>query len=89
MPLMIAIDAMALALEVKPLRGNVISSCIVDTPTWNFHDDRAGLFDEVVKGLPVGQVGHAVDPAAAALSVVGNPFINATVLHVDGGGRIA
>lgn len=83
--------AMALALEVKPLRVNVISPGVVDTPTWSFlsDEDRAGLFDEVAKDLPVGQVGRAEDLAAAALSVVANPFINATVLHVDGGGRIA
>ena len=82
---------MALALEVKPLRVNVISPGVVDTPTWSFlsEDDRAGLFDQVSSGLPVGRVGHADELATAVLSVVGNPFINATVLHVDGGGRIA
>ncbi|MGG5288688.1 SDR family oxidoreductase [Pseudomonas shirazensis] len=83
--------AMALALEVKPLRVNVISPGVVDTPTWSFLSDeeRVGLFDDVAKGLPVGHVGRAEDLAGAALSVVENPFINATVLHVDGGGRVA
>jgi len=82
--------AMALALEVKPVRVNVISPGVVDTPTWSFlsEQDRAGLFEQVGSGLPGGRVGHADDLADAVLSVVSNEFINATVLHVDGGGRI-
>jgi NAD(P)-dependent dehydrogenase (short-subunit alcohol dehydrogenase family) len=83
--------AMTLALEIKPIRVNVVSPGVVDTPTWDFltAEDRQGLFDSVAGGLPVGRVGHADDLADAALSLMGNGFINATVLHVDGGGRIA
>ncbi|KPB90763.1 hypothetical protein [Pseudomonas syringae group genomosp. 3] len=51
--------------------------------------DRAGLFDQVGSGLPGGQVGRADDLADAVLSLVESEFINATVLPVDGGGRIA
>ncbi|MBP0941199.1 hypothetical protein V2K16_13455 [Pseudomonas alliivorans] len=51
--------------------------------------DCAGLFDQVGSGLPGGQVGRADDLADAVLSLVESEFINATVLHVDGGGRIA
>lgn len=83
--------AMALTLEVKPVRVNVVSPGVVATPTWDFlsADDRQGLFDSVASSLPVGRVGTADDLADAALSLMGNGFINATVLHVDGGGRIA
>lgn len=83
--------AMTLALELKPVRVNVISPGVVDTPTWNFlsADDRKGLLDSVAASLPVGRVGQASDLADAALAVMGNGFINGTVLHVDGGGRIA
>lgn len=83
--------AMTLALEIKPVRVNVVSPGVVDAPTWDFlgADDRQGLFDSVASGLPVGRVGQVDDLADAALSLMGNGFINATVLHVDGGGRIA
>lgn len=83
--------AMTLALEIKPVRVNVVSPGVVDTPTWDFlsAEDRQGLFDSVAGALPVGRVGHADDLADAALSLMGNGFINGTVLHVDGGGRIA
>jgi len=83
--------AMTLALELKPVRVNVVSPGVVETPTWDFlsTQDRQGLFDSVAASLPVGRVGQADDLADAALSMMGNGFINATVLHVDGGGRIA
>ncbi|MBI6672745.1 hypothetical protein YA0637_14455 [Pseudomonas syringae] len=51
--------------------------------------DRAGLFDQMGSGLPGGQVERADDLADAVLSLVESEFINAAVLHVDGGGRIA
>jgi len=83
--------AMTLALEIKPIRVNVVSPGVVDTPTWDFlsREDRQGLLESVAGSLPVGRVGQADDLADAALSLMGNGFINGTVLHVDGGGRIA
>ncbi|CAM3880140.1 NAD(P)-dependent dehydrogenase, short-chain alcohol dehydrogenase family [Pseudomonas synxantha] len=83
--------AMTLALEIKPVRVNVVSPGVVDTPTWDFlsNEDRRGLLESVAGSLPVGRVGQADDLADAALSLMGNGFINGTVLHVDGGGRIA
>ncbi|WP_277963399.1 SDR family oxidoreductase [Pseudomonas sp. RIT-To-2] len=83
--------AMTLALELKPVRVNVVSPGVVDTPTWDFLSDadRKGLLDSVAASLPVGRVGQAADLADAALAVMGNGFISATVLHVDGGGRVA
>lgn len=82
---------MTLALEIKPIRVNVVSPGVVDTPTWDFlsREDRQGLLESVAGSLPVGRVGQADDLADAALSLMGNGFINGTVLHVDGGGRIA
>ncbi|QTD31729.1 SDR family oxidoreductase [Pseudomonas fluorescens] len=83
--------AMTLALEIKPVRVNVVSPGVVDTPTWNFlsNEDRQGLFNNVAASLPVGRGGQADDLADAALSLMSNGFINGTVLRVDGGGRIA
>lgn len=83
--------AMGLALELKPVRVNVISPGVIDTPTWDFlpAGDRRALFDSVASQLPVGRVGHAEDVASAVLATLSNGFINATVIHVDGGGRIA
>ena len=82
--------AMGLALELKPVRVNVVSPGVIDTPTWAFlsDEDRKGLFATVAAQLPVGRVGEADDVAEAVLAVIRNGFINATVINVDGGGRI-
>jgi len=86
-----ASDAPSEALEIKPIRVNVVSPGVVDTPTRDFlsREDHQGLLESVAGSLPVGRVGQADDLADAALSMMGNGFIKGTVLHVDGGGRIA
>jgi len=83
--------AAALAIELKPKRFNVISPGVVDSGTWAAMDagERAAFFDQTASALPVGRVGQVQDLAHAALSVLENGFINGTVIHVDGGGRIA
>lgn len=80
----------SLALELGPRRVNVVSPGVTDTPTWSGLTDaqRAGMFDAVARSLPVGRIGSADDMASAALALMTNGFITATVLHVDGGVRI-
>ena len=83
--------AASLAIELKPKRFNVVSPGVVDSATWDdlSEEDRSAMFEEVANSLPVGRVGQTTDLAHAALSILENGFINGTVLHVDGGGRIA
>lgn len=83
--------AKALAVELAPLRVNCISPGIVETPGWNFMPpaDRAALFDGLRQSLPARRLGEPKDLAEAALAVMTNPYITGTVLHVDGGGRLA
>jgi NAD(P)-dependent dehydrogenase (short-subunit alcohol dehydrogenase family) len=80
-----------LAIEMKPKRFNVLSPGIVDSATWDgmSDGDKRDFFAGVAEGLPVGRVGHCNDIAHAALSILENGFIDGTVVHVDGGGRIA
>lgn len=83
--------AQSLALELKPRRVNVISPRLVDSPTWDgmIEPDRQSMFTETATALPVGRVGNVDDLAHAALAILENGFVNGTVLHVDGGTRIA
>lgn len=79
--------AYALAVELGPIRVNVVSPGWVDTPIW---DTIAGLakierHQQMAARLPVGRIGHPDDIAQAMLTVMHNPFITGTVLHVDGG----
>lgn len=82
--------AKTLALELAPIRVNVISPGIVDTPVWSGMGDseRAKLYDSVAKTLPVGRVGSPEDLAQAALFLMTSHFVTGTVIHADGGGRL-
>jgi NAD(P)-dependent dehydrogenase (short-subunit alcohol dehydrogenase family) len=83
--------AQSLALELKPRRVNVISSGLVDSPTWDgmIETDRQSMFTETATVLPVGRVGNVDDLAHAALAILENEFVNGTVMYVYGGTRIA
>ncbi|GHB14332.1 SDR family oxidoreductase [Salinicola rhizosphaerae] len=81
----------ALAVELKPRRVNIVSPGIVDSPTWDgmSNEDKQAMFTDTADSLPVGRVGNVQELAEAGLSILTNGYIDAQVLHVDGGGRIA
>jgi NAD(P)-dependent dehydrogenase (short-subunit alcohol dehydrogenase family) len=87
-----ALEALArsLALELAPIRVNVVSPGWVDTPIWETlagpaKDERLAA---MAARLPAGRVGRPEDIAAAFEAVMTNGFITGTVLHVDGGHRL-
>ncbi|WP_031173538.1 SDR family oxidoreductase [Streptomyces durhamensis] len=81
--------ACGLAIELAPVRVNVISPGWVDTPIWNqLGMDRQAAFAKLAEQLPARRVGTPDDIAQAFSSVMHNGFITGTVLHVDGGHRI-
>jgi NAD(P)-dependent dehydrogenase (short-subunit alcohol dehydrogenase family) len=81
--------AYGLAIELAPVRVNVISPGWVDTPIWSqLGVDKQAAFAELAKRLPARRVGTPDDIAQAFSSVMHNGFITGTVLHVDGGHRI-
>ena len=81
--------AYGLAVELAPVRVNVISPGWVDTPIWDqLGLDKQAAFAELAGRLPARRVGTPDDIAQAFSSVMRNSFITATVLHVDGGHRI-
>lgn len=81
----------ALAVELAPIRVNVLSPGVVETPGWDFmpEADRQAFFEEQSRILPTRYVGTPADVAEAAATLMTNPYITGTVLHVDGGGRLA
>lgn len=83
--------AKAMAVELAPLRVNVLSPGVVETPGWDFlpEADRKAFFAGQAETLPTRYVGTSADIAGAALMLMDNRYITGTVLHVDGGGRLA
>jgi NAD(P)-dependent dehydrogenase (short-subunit alcohol dehydrogenase family) len=88
-----AVEALVrtLAVELAPVRVNAVSPGIIDTPTWAGMpaDQREALFSRIAGALPVGRVGTAEDVADAIRHLLTNEFVTGTVLHVDGGHRLA
>jgi len=81
--------ARSLALELKPIRVNTVSPGFVQTPMWDVlgSEGRSGLLTEVAKRLPGGRIGTADEIADAIILLLENGYMNAEVLHIDGGGR--
>ncbi|MER9966902.1 SDR family oxidoreductase [Mesorhizobium sp. M0060] len=82
--------AYALAVELAPIRVNVVSPGWVDTPIWDAvaGSGKTAALDAMAKRLLVGRIGQAADIAQAITSLMHNGFITGTVLHVDGGQRL-
>ncbi len=84
-----ALDGLArtLALELAPIRVNVVSPGIVDSSTWDFLPDhiRVDTLKSIGSGLPTGRVGTSAELADAAMFVIGNGFTTGSVLQIDGG----
>lgn len=80
----------ALALELSPIRVNVVSPGIIDTPAHSSMDvtTRNQFFQHVASGLPINRIGTAEDVAESVLYLIRNGFSTGSVLHVDGGQSI-
>lgn len=87
------IEALArgLALEIKPIRVNVIAPGFVDTPLYDAFgaEGRAALLAHAAGSLPVGRIGRPEEVADAISFLLSNEYMNCEVLHIDGGGRFA
>lgn len=80
-----------LALELAPIRCNVVSPGAADTPllTKVFGAEaRDAALAAQAQRLPRKRVGTADEVAQVVLLAMANAYLNGTVLHVDGGMRL-
>jgi NAD(P)-dependent dehydrogenase (short-subunit alcohol dehydrogenase family) len=77
-----------LAVELAPLRVNLVSPGFVRTPLWDTIPEaqREAMYADVGAALPVGRVGEAQDIARTYLYMMTNPYSTGQVVVVDGGG---
>lgn len=82
--------AQGLALEMAPVRFNVVSPGIIDTPTRAAMpaEARKAMLENVAKSLPVKRVGQAGDCAEQILLMLRNTFMTGSVVYIDGGGML-
>lgn len=85
-----AMEAVArtLAVELAPVRVNVVTPGFVDTDLWSNipADARAQMFRDAAAKLPVGRVATADDVAEHYLSFMRGRYVTGQALVVDGGG---
>lgn len=80
--------AKAMALELAPVRVNVISPGIVNSgPFWSALGDEARerMFSDFAQRSPARRVGLPDEQADAVLFAIANPFLTGAVIPVDGG----
>jgi NAD(P)-dependent dehydrogenase (short-subunit alcohol dehydrogenase family) len=77
----------ALAVELAPIRVNIVSPGVVKTSLWaNMSEaDRGRLYRQTAEQLPVGHVGDATEIAEAYLYLMRQSYSTGQVLIVDGG----
>lgn len=84
-----AMDAFtrAMAVELAPIRVNLVSPGLVRTNLWDSipEADRENLFAAVAKALPVGRIGEAEEIALTYLYLIKQSFGTGQSIVVDGG----
>lgn len=80
----------ALAIELAPVRVNVVSPGWVDTPVWEVvaGSRKEAVLASMAERLPVGRVGKTTDLAPAYIFLMQSEYTTGSVVHVDGGHRL-
>jgi NAD(P)-dependent dehydrogenase (short-subunit alcohol dehydrogenase family) len=80
----------ALAIELAPVRVNLVCAGIVRTELWRnmSEPDRNGLFAKAGQALPVGRVGEPEDLAETYLYLMRERFSTGAMIVVDGGSTL-
>lgn len=83
-----AVEAFArgVALELKPVRVNVVRAGLVDTPMLNgYGERRQGIIEAYSRRAPAGRIGRPEEIAAGVIYLMKNEYTTGTVLQIDGG----
>lgn len=80
----------ALALELAPIRVNVVRPGMVATDLWQEFalEVREELFRTTGAALPVGRIGETADLARTYVHMMEQEYATGTVVTVDGGGLL-
>jgi NAD(P)-dependent dehydrogenase (short-subunit alcohol dehydrogenase family) len=80
----------ALAVELAPIRVNIVSPGVVRTALWRDMDEsaREELYASAAARLPVGHVAEASEIAEGYLYLMRQTYVTGQVLALDGGGLL-
>lgn len=79
-----------LSVDLAPIRVNVVSPGIVDTPIYAgmSDDQRQALFNGIAQQLPVGRIAKPEDIAETYVYLAKNGFTTGTAVLIDGGAHL-
>jgi NAD(P)-dependent dehydrogenase (short-subunit alcohol dehydrogenase family) len=82
--------ARALALELAPVRVNIVSPGWVDTEMWDeiVGAAKTGYFEQMGTRIPAGRIATPAEIAPAYLYLMQNAFMTGETIHIDGGQRL-
>jgi NAD(P)-dependent dehydrogenase (short-subunit alcohol dehydrogenase family) len=82
--------ARALAIDLAPIRVNLVSPGAVRTELWDFlpEPEREDLYRQVGESLPAGRIGEPDDVAEAYVYLMKNRFSTGSIVIADGGGLL-
>ena len=76
----------ALALELTPIRVNVIAPGLIESGMQDhLGDKKQEVLATMGKGVPLGRVGQAEEVASAILLTLTNTYMTGVTIDVDGG----
>ena len=77
----------ALAVELAPIRVNICSPGLIDTPRHEAQGRQKAekMYAAVAQNLPVKRVGQPEDVAETILYLMNNKFTTGSTLFIDGG----
>jgi NAD(P)-dependent dehydrogenase (short-subunit alcohol dehydrogenase family) len=80
-----------LAVDLAPIRVNVVSPGIVDTPIYAGmpEEHRKSMFNAIAKQLPVGRVAQPEDIAESYVYLAKNGFTTGSVILIEGGALLS
>ncbi|MCU1529585.1 MAG: short-chain dehydrogenase [Frondihabitans sp.] len=78
----------SLAVELAPVRVNVVVPGIVRSPLWAAmsNEEQEALYQQSASTMPVGRVGEPSDIAKAYVYLIDQDYATGTTTVVDGGG---
>lgn len=80
----------ALAMELAPLRVNVVSPGVVKSPLWDAmpEAERTALYEQMAAALPLKHVGSPAEVAESYLYLMKQSYGTGQRITVDGGGTL-
>ena len=82
--------ARSLAIELAPIRVNVVAPGVVRSPLWSkmSESDREGMYRTAGEALPLGRVAEVEDVAKAFIQLMDQDYATGTVSVIDGGALV-